>query len=155
MDWNKKVNYCDGFKKSEYKELVIIANIHNGMNFKMTKECFGILEQYFESDMTISDFLELFEDRGDREYFSEVFQTLLEYGIIVFGEEIKSYVPVFEITDRCNLHCSHCCMDAKPANCNGDMSTQEWKAIIDKFVDMNIDYIVITGGEPLIRSDFF
>ena len=35
------------------------------------------------------------------------------------------------------------------------MSTQEWTGIIDKIVEIEPGGIVLTGGEPLLRKDFF
>lgn len=155
MQWNNKIQYCDYFEMSEYNGLVIIANTNNGMNFKMTKECFEILDKCIKSNIKLNEFLNSFEDEEDRKYFQRILETIMRYGIVVSGTIEKSYVPVLELTNRCNLRCNHCCIDAVSYNQNDDLSTNDWKKIIDKLVGMNLQFITITGGEPLVREDFF
>lgn len=155
MNLNKKIKYCENFKKSEYKELVIIANISNGMNFKMSKECFTLLDDCIKSNKTLSEFLELFEEEEDRKYFEKLLEIIVSYKIVVSETSKKTYVPVLELTNRCNLRCNHCCMEAVSVNKSDDLSTDEWKGIIDKLVGMDLDYVTMTGGEPLIRKDLF
>ncbi|SCW48993.1 radical SAM additional 4Fe4S-binding SPASM domain-containing protein [Ruminococcaceae bacterium YRB3002] len=63
----------------------------------------------------------------------------------------------FELTTACNEHCFHC-----GSNCDkpqpGELTTEEYKAILDQIKeDFDIDKLLlcITGGEPLLRRDFF
>ena len=62
-----------------------------------------------------------------------------------------------ELTDRCNLSCLHCYIN-QPAGDQvtrqNEMSTDEVKAIIDKITDAGCLYLLLTGGEPLLRPDF-
>jgi len=63
--------------------------------------------------------------------------------------------PVYEITERCNLRCVHC-----HTNGGGDgrdeLSTREAKDLIDGIAEIpEFRMIVFSGGEPLIREDFF
>jgi len=59
------------------------------------------------------------------------------------------------VTDRCNLRCNYC-MPAEGINFaqkNDLLSTDELKALSKLMVDMGIDKIRLTGGEPFIRKD--
>lgn len=76
METNKIMRYCDGFCTSEYNGLVIIANTMTGMNFKMTEECFGILNEFIRRKVTIDEFLTWFQDNEDRAYFEKVLEVL-------------------------------------------------------------------------------
>lgn len=61
----------------------------------------------------------------------------------------------WELTARCNLKCRHCRAEAKDAFDPDELSTDEIlqaAADIRKAAD---PIIVLTGGEPLVRDDFF
>ena len=57
------------------------------------------------------------------------------------------------LTHRCNLHCLHCYVgpSVRP---DGELTTGQWISLIDAMVEAGCLYLVITGGEPLVRSDF-
>ncbi len=55
------------------------------------------------------------------------------------------------VTYRCNNNCSHC-YNARPRN-GAELSTDQWKAVIDRLWEIGIPHIVFTGGEPTLRSD--
>ena len=66
------------------------------------------------------------------------------------------YIPSihWSITGNCNFRCRHCYMDA-PAGRDGSLSIEECFFIIDQIAGCGIYSVEITGGEPLIRSDFW
>ncbi|MGI6251625.1 MAG: radical SAM protein [Anaerolineaceae bacterium] len=55
------------------------------------------------------------------------------------------------ITYRCNNACAHC-YNARPRN-YPELSTDQWKTIIDKVWKNRIPHVVFTGGEPTLRED--
>ena len=55
------------------------------------------------------------------------------------------------VTYRCNNDCAHC-YNARPRN-YPEMTTDEWKAVIDKTWALAIPHLVFTGGEPTLRND--
>jgi radical SAM protein with 4Fe4S-binding SPASM domain len=61
-----------------------------------------------------------------------------------------------ELTERCNLRCLHCYI-SQPAGSVGaavrELTTAQVKGIVDQVVDAGCLFLVITGGEPLLRSD--
>src|ERR1700727_809371 len=60
----------------------------------------------------------------------------------------------WELTYACNLACTHCLSSSGRRDPN-ELSTDEAKALIDEIAAMQIFYINIGGGEPMIRRDFF
>jgi len=55
------------------------------------------------------------------------------------------------LTYRCNDDCAHC-YNARPRD-YPEMSTSDWKRVIDKVWELGIPHIVFTGGEPTLRDD--
>ncbi len=60
----------------------------------------------------------------------------------------------FEITPRCNLNCIHCRTSAS-MNLKDKLSFGDIKGVIDEISKEFKPVIVLTGGEPLLRSDVF
>lgn len=68
------------------------------------------------------------------------------------------YRPVvfWNITDRCNLTCTHCYNASGPTSpTEGELTTDEAKAVIDDLAATGVPLILFTGGEPLLRGDLF
>jgi radical SAM protein with 4Fe4S-binding SPASM domain len=57
-----------------------------------------------------------------------------------------------DITSRCNLKCAHCY--ATGDSFQGEMSYEEICRIFDQIADAGCFWLLLTGGEPLIRPDF-
>lgn len=55
------------------------------------------------------------------------------------------------LTYRCNNACHHCYV-ARPPH-HPEMSTSEWRAVIDRVWNAGIPHICFTGGEPTLRAD--
>lgn len=60
----------------------------------------------------------------------------------------------WSITGRCNLYCRHCYMSAPQAK-YGELTTDQCLGIIDQIAAANIGRVSLTGGEPLVREDFW
>ncbi len=62
----------------------------------------------------------------------------------------------WECTWRCNLACRHCGSDCKSSSLIPDMPAEDFIKVVDSIiphVNPHILNIVITGGEPLVRTD--
>ena len=60
----------------------------------------------------------------------------------------------WEITSECNLKCLHCVVSADKKQ-EGELSTQDGLGLINEWRRMGVSEITFSGGEPLIRKDFF
>jgi radical SAM protein with 4Fe4S-binding SPASM domain len=61
-----------------------------------------------------------------------------------------------EVTLRCNLRCQHCYVSFGHTGVSGkkELSTAELKRILDEITDAGTLWLLLTGGEPLMRRDF-
>lgn len=64
------------------------------------------------------------------------------------------------LTYRCNNDCAHCYNVEHPSSSfgqskakEGELSTEEWKRVLDKAWALGIPHIIFTGGEPTLRND--
>jgi mycofactocin radical SAM maturase len=60
----------------------------------------------------------------------------------------------WELTYACNLACIHC-LSSSGRRDPKELSTPEAMSLIDEMAALQIFYVNIGGGEPMIRSDFF
>jgi len=69
----------------------------------------------------------------------------------------SSNIPIsggLEITQRCHLRCLHCYIDNQPVSCGNELSTKEACSLLDEMAKQGCLWLLITGGEPLLREDF-
>ncbi len=61
----------------------------------------------------------------------------------------------WELTARCNLKCCHCRAEAVDNFVAGELSTAEILSVARDIREAGDPIMVLTGGEPLVRNDFF
>jgi radical SAM protein with 4Fe4S-binding SPASM domain len=64
-------------------------------------------------------------------------------------------VVVWNITRRCNLKCLHCYSNSENKIYPGELSKEDIYKTLDNLADFNIPALLLSGGEPLMRKDFF
>src|SRR5919198_5810753 len=69
----------------------------------------------------------------------------------------KAYSVSWNLTQRCNLLCAHCYMSAfSGADTAHELSTAECQRVMDDIARVNPQvFLILTGGEPLLRKDIF
>jgi len=80
-------------------------------------------------------------------------------GIAYFGanKPITTGAPLFVVwnfTNRCNLRCKHCYQNAGPSLAN-ELNTNEALNVVKDLSESDVSSIAFSGGEPLLRQDFF
>ncbi|MBA3289839.1 MAG: mycofactocin radical SAM maturase [Acidimicrobiia bacterium] len=60
----------------------------------------------------------------------------------------------WELTYACNLSCVHC-LSSSGRRDRRELRTDEAEAVLDELARLQVFYINIGGGEPMIRRDFF
>ena len=64
-------------------------------------------------------------------------------------------VVVWNSTRTCNLKCRHCYMNSDARKYQNELSTEEARRFIDDLAEFHVPVLLFSGGEPLIRPDFF
>ena len=72
------------------------------------------------------------------------------------GEHIPPFL-IASITSKCNLHCSGCysrcnraTLDSEPV---AQLTSEQWLRIFSEADNMGISFILLAGGEPMLRRD--
>ena len=60
----------------------------------------------------------------------------------------------WEITEACNLRCSHCLSAGLRAERRGELNLDQCRALIDELARMQVFQVNFGGGEPFLRDDF-
>lgn len=72
------------------------------------------------------------------------------------GEHIPSFL-IASITSKCNLHCAGCYSRCSSATVDEEpvmqLSADEWLGIFSEAEELGISFIILAGGEPMVRRD--
>lgn len=91
-------------------------------------------------------------------------QLYVDYGSLVRNlHQIAAgkRIPVngtFEITERCNLACRMCYICQKPDHAHlksHELTADQWLEVAVQAKNNGMVFLLITGGEPFVRPDFF
>lgn len=60
----------------------------------------------------------------------------------------------FELTNRCNFNCKMCYIHSEKCDFRGELSAEQWLSFGEQAKNAGVVFLLLTGGEPLIRNDF-
>lgn len=153
------LKFSNNTKVISNKNKVVLGNIYTGQWIRIPKLVFDIFNTGIDNNLTLEKLKDYLYDDSDRVYIDKIHSELCKIGIIesrCSESTNKNKSILFEITNRCNLKCTHCCIDADELTSDKvELSMYEVKKSLDKIISWNPESITITGGEPLIRSDLF
>ncbi|MFN6960853.1 MAG: heme d1 biosynthesis radical SAM protein NirJ [Rhodocyclaceae bacterium] len=64
-------------------------------------------------------------------------------------------VVIWNLIRRCNLTCKHCYSISADKDFAGELSTAEVFRVLDDLELFRVPALILSGGEPLLRPDFF
>ncbi len=70
-------------------------------------------------------------------------------------KEATLRLVAWEITRNCNLNCVHCRAAATMGPYQGELDTAACFKLLDEIAEVGQPIVILTGGEPLLRSDIF
>jgi heme b synthase len=69
------------------------------------------------------------------------------------GDSLR--LVAWETTRNCNLSCLHCRASATAGPYSGELATDAALKLLDQIAQVGNPIVILTGGEPLLRSDIF
>lgn len=70
------------------------------------------------------------------------------------GERYVPWQAAIEVTYRCNLTCRHCYVDdALKSGERPELTADAWRGVLDQLAAAGTLHLLVTGGEPLLRTD--
>jgi hypothetical protein len=93
-------------------------------------------------------------------YETDNYGDSLRYSQAARGQEHgtvagRGPVVVWNCTRACNLRCVHCYASASQGRHARELDTGEGKTLLDDLAAFKVPVILFSGGEPLLRPDFF
>ncbi len=73
------------------------------------------------------------------------------------GESYRVFpgvIAIWNLTNRCNLYCKHCYSSANQDTA-GELSLSEIKDLAEQLAEENVRFVIVSGGEPLLREDIW
>jgi radical SAM protein with 4Fe4S-binding SPASM domain len=86
---------------------------------------------------------------SDKEYWAQFTNRTIQQRIPLSG--------TLELTRQCSLNCVHCYLGDQELirkDRHKELDTRQWLRIIDEIVEAGCLFLLLTGGEPLLRKDF-
>lgn len=143
---------------SEYLKLIkdnddiMIINKATSSCVRLKREIYDIISSIKTSDDLMDIAKEYCEE--DYQFFLDLKLKLEMAKILEIPNDKKLKKVMFELTDSCNLFCSHCSADALFIPDASSMASIIVDMKLVKAVTaLNSDVIVLTGGEPLLVSN--
>lgn len=130
--------------------------------FKLTEQQFNAMELVISGGISpdekifpdkIREFTEYAVEKG---FFEECDKSkgLEEYQKYNYSEARYTHTLLWSITGKCNLKCKHCYISSGD-NCYGELPLEKCYEIIEQCKKANVNMVALTGGEPLVRKDFW
>ncbi|WP_340818348.1 PqqD family peptide modification chaperone [Methanolobus sp. WCC4] len=154
------------FRINKEDELWVIRNPLTGQENELNEAAFWMLklcDGYRTLDEIINDISTAYRTDSDTAYAmsAPLLEKLTGDGVLWWRKGRLNYwkVPapagvLWDLTSRCNLRCKHCVVSAGEAG-RDELSLDECHRLIDQFAEFGIGQLILSGGEPMVREDFF
>lgn len=158
MDNNKEIIFTNWSRILYKNDSVILCNMETGVWINIPQEIYNIITDIIVEKITLNQLKEYCEEKKDYEGIKDIIKMLFEKELLCHTmpqhkNELKEVQ--IAITNQCNLNCLHCCYRAGEGDPDKELNTEELKRLLDKIIETEVEKICLTGGEPLMRKDFW
>jgi pyrroloquinoline quinone biosynthesis protein E len=112
-----------------------------------------VLRDEYE-DVSAEDVAELLEDLLGRRLLTDRGSAAVK--TMAAGERQTGHLAVglvAELTYRCPLRCTYCSNPLQVAPHTEELTTKEWRDVLDQARELGVLQVHFSGGEPLLRRD--
>ena len=82
-----------------------------------------------------------------------VARSIAEFGLTVPQRFSAPLFVVWNLTNRCNLHCRHCYQDSDATGAGDELTLDEKLDVVDQLGAARVPMLALSGGEPTISPD--
>ena len=135
---------------------VILYNKEKKRHVKLSGEVYEYTRLAEKNNWKVRELIDCFKKDEDKKYIESILNIMVKNEVIdgnLFNK--KNFKDMhLSLTNRCNLSCNHCVSSCSPKE-EDYMDTSMILKLIDNLCELNVRSLVLTGGEPLVREDFF
>lgn len=155
----QKYKYTNEMREMRNASKVVLSNRKTGNWLCISEETKEYVDELIYKKMSIEDFYNCFLEE-DKTFMKKVIGNLIDMQLICRIDTMPIYDYrldfTFSVTKRCNLQCKHCSYVAIDSKANIDeLCFDEIINVLDVVIKQNPTSITITGGEPMVRKDFY
>jgi radical SAM protein with 4Fe4S-binding SPASM domain len=96
----------------------------------------------------------LFADPYTRRAIKSIVSGFVDFGFNLPMQIHAPFLVVWNFTHKCNLNCKHCYSESGNIS-KKELSTEEAIKVVDQIANFGVTSLAFSGGEPLMRKDFF
>ena len=139
------VRFAEDVVSFRFADIPMVGSVGTGYAIGLTSEGAAICERLFA------------EDVAERE-IADVDASLLEHltkgGFFVKAPDDHRVMSAYlHVTQRCNLDCAGCYSLDAQRNALADAPLEDIERAVDELASAGVSNLVISGGEPFLRSD--
>jgi radical SAM protein with 4Fe4S-binding SPASM domain len=82
-----------------------------------------------------------------------VARSIAEFGLTIPQKFVAPLFAVWNLTNRCNLSCSHCYQDSDHNTLQNELTLEEKLDLVDQMGRAHMPMLALSGGEPTICPD--
>lgn len=139
------MKFFDNIIKFRFANTPIIGNLSNGHCIGLSADGESLCDRLFIEDIPQSEL----EDTDPI-----LSKHLAKYAFFDCPEETREVLSAYlHVTHRCNLNCVGCYSYTNDRNLRTDPSLNEIKRALDELVSVGVRSLIISGGEPFLRTD--
>ena len=97
----------------------------------------------------------ILEDDLLRKTMLNLIKGFAHFGIRIPQPTRVPVVIVWNVTNKCNLHCLHCHQASSSSLQQKELTTNEAFKTINHLSDAGLSILTFSGGEPLVRKDIY
>lgn len=165
LDRDEHVPYFP-FRIKQEEDLWVIESPFTGQESELNEPAFWLLklcDGYRTVDEIINEISKSYKTERDNvvDMSAPLLEELTNEGILWWRKERLNYwkfqAPagvLWDLTSKCNLRCKHCVVSAGEEGTE-ELSFDECCTLIDQFADFGVGQLILSGGEPMVRKDFF